>query len=242
MSTLLKKQYKLPVEVYANKDLFGRKVRNYTAKLEGIEADGNTPEEAVQKLTALIGRMQSRVNDMLIVRWRDTIAVVRFDPREMSWFGTYLRTPENPDLVEIEWCYRGHTVDPKQLPESATKGRTERDIIQQMVMQDIIQQGWELGDGFRIPLRTDADKSHPFHPEHVQELARWIEFQLRYRAALDRGLSDVEAHGYAGRNPVFSELWAGEPREELTLIQGMQDVNDVSFSGIRRNPEPVVSA
>jgi hypothetical protein len=67
----------------------------------------------------------------------------------------------------------------------------------------LAQLGWKHGDSDEPPefLTDRADRT---------SFKEWVEFQVRYRVAIDRGMGSNDAHSYALRNPQRAELWTGE--------------------------------
>lgn len=211
----LKKKYSLAIEVRSNKDIFARKIKSYTASLAGLEETRDTPDEAVKALEARIGRMAGRATDLLVVRWRGTILIVRYHADDDEWRVSRVPLYMGEDLY-LEWVCGNYSLTGALRDAAAQVGhRPMRIVIQELVIQDIIKLEYQGADGMRIPCGLPN--------LGTAELAKHIEFQLRYGAAKERGLSDDDAHSYAGRNPARSDLWSHEPREPLVLEQGSSD-------------------
>jgi hypothetical protein len=85
---------------------------------------------------------------------------------------------------------------------ASANDETESDAIRS-ASRHLAQLGWEASDGTEPPafLRDRADR---------REFEVWAEFQLRFRKAKAAGMSDNDAHHWAGRNPSRPELCAQE--------------------------------
>lgn len=59
----------------------------------------------------------------------------------------------------------------------------------------------------QIAWKPGEDMPYIVPNSRMGEFTNWMEFQNRYREAIDKGMSDVDAHSYAGRNPARPELW-----------------------------------
>lgn len=76
---------------------------------------------------------------------------------------------------------------------------THKEAVQ-AATNHLAQMAWVPEDGYTTPV-AGAD---------AREFRSWVEFQLRYREARSRGMSDSDCHSYACRNPARAELWAQE--------------------------------
>ena len=213
---VLKKKYSLAIEVRSNKDMFARKIQSYTASLAGLEETRDTPDEAVKALEARIGKMAGRAEDLLVVRWRGTVLLVRYHADGDEWRVSRLDLGD-PEQVTADWVCGNYTLTTALREYGKIFGhRPMRTLLREIAIKDVIEREYKLTDGMRIPCGLPN--------LGTAELAKHIEFQLRYGAAKGRGLSDDDAHSYAGRNPARSDLWSHEPREPLVLEQGSSDV------------------
>ena len=114
----------------------------------------------------------------------------------------------NPEIVKIgdeigllwatpfSYCYRIITDTKGILFGSFREG--EREGVKQEMRNHLLQLSWKPEYGLNHP---DASK------DELRDLQSWFEFQLRYKAAKSKGMSDNDAHDYAGRNPARCYLW-----------------------------------
>ena len=65
----------------------------------------------------------------------------------------------------------------------------------------LAQLAWRHADGLAVP-RTDEDVEIALDQRQRGEFLSWAGFQLAYRAARERGMSDTEAHQWACHHPV----------------------------------------
>lgn len=76
--------------------------------------------------------------------------------------------------------------------------------VKQSTLLNLAQLGWEPKDGLDAPEFVRGR-------EMVNEFTGWVRFQMRYAFARnEKGLSDFDAHAYAGCDPSRPELWLPE--------------------------------
>lgn len=118
---------------------------------------------------------------------RDMLAG-RYDPTILTYRGqsvVVFRTPAGWDSRTIH-----HTGDGYGQEKVLANGhyKDEKEAIRK-AKSHLAQQTWKHEDGKKVP---------EFIKEvgEIDDYLRWIEFQMRYKAARDKGLSDHEAHMY----------------------------------------------
>ena len=63
----------------------------------------------------------------------------------------------------------------------------------------LAQIAWQPEDGELPPIKLDRSQT--------REFSSWATFQLRYQDGITAGLSQHDAHAYAGKDPSRPELW-----------------------------------
>jgi len=201
----LKKQYGVPCTMTPKRGQRGE-LLHYEATLFNYTGLGRTPDAAVHDLTMQIGRSSRSDQQIFAAQWRNYIFIANYNWEHQQWHVHRLGLHQDPEAFASGWL-SGATTIATELTHPPTK-----DMLADLVRESLIKYGWKPADGLRIPcqLRT----------VNLPELARYLEFQLRYHNARERGLSDTDSRNYAGRNPITPELWVNEPKEELRLVQG----------------------
>lgn len=153
----------------------------------GMEGEGRTLTDAKRDAGAKIERALSGPEgwNPQIVSWRGFAVLVYRTPE--GWHSALII---DAGETRVSICYGSNEGD----KAAALRG----------ARLHVAQCGWTHADGETLwEGLTDREEKR----EHLS----WVRFQIRYRAARARGLSDNDAHSYAGRNPGRADLWAHEP-------------------------------
>jgi len=160
-------------------------MKKITLEYCGWESSGKTVAEAKQTAAREIKAALQGSYDPILMSWRDHTI--------LCW-----RTPHgwNSRIIRDELGIRCNGV----LYGSGYNGQTEHECARQARLQ-LAQLTWKAEDGTEPPQIVQ-------HTGLEKEFASWAEFQYRYQDARKLGMSDDDAHSYAGRNPARPELWA----------------------------------
>jgi hypothetical protein len=161
-----------------------------TLKYYGMEGTGRNVTEAKKNAGHKIEKALSGDYTPLILVWRDHAYLVYRDP-ESGWRSRLIADDESGICAGPVWG----TISPD--------GDDKNKIVADCKLH-LAQLGWEENDGKEPP--TILPNSH--HGDFIE----WAEFQLRYKEARRRGMSDNDAHSYALRNPQRPELWKEEEK------------------------------
>lgn len=156
----------------------------------GVAGSGRNVTEAKRDAGRKIEAALSGSYTPVVVSWRGWAALVYREPG--GWCRALIATPDGVRAGAV-W---------------ASPNESAREEAVAMAQAHVADLGWQPSDGFEPPpFLTD--------PRLVGEFRSKVEFQLRYRAARERGFGDADAHSYAGRDPGRPELWVGEVRKEV---------------------------
>ena len=180
----------IKVNVSKLKDVRGRRILGYRASLADLYADGQTPQEATEKLSAIVHARSTcdRHEDRSIVFgeycahiWRGFYGI---DSRLFHPDGHVSSHSHTGDIYKAERSVRLHIA---QLCYPASNA------------SDVIK-----------AIGTESE-----YDTDIREFTSWCEFQDRYKIATARGMNANDAHSYALRNPARPELWKEETVEYL---------------------------
>lgn len=150
-----------------------------TIKYYGVEGAGRNVTEAKKDAGRKIEASLTGSYTPTIVAWRGNAVLVFREPGG--------------------WCTR-LIADSEGIREGRQYGHPnhsqEKDAIKE-AREHVAQLGWRLGD----------EPPEFLARESVPDFQRWAEFQTRYAEARERGLTDNDAHAYAGRDPARAALW-----------------------------------
>lgn len=151
----------------------------------GMEGAGRTLTEAKTDAGRKIEQALSGYYTPTILSWRDWAILVYRDPLA-SW--------KTAIIVDAETGVRSGRV------WGGGPYATEKEAIRS-AQSHLADLGWHPDDGETPPpFLTDRDL--------ISEFRSKVQFQVRYRTARDRGLSDGDAHAYACRDPRRHDLVA----------------------------------
>lgn len=175
--------------------------KQITMDYYGMSGTGATVKEA--KADASRKLQAAMEGDYLpyLLTLRDEMAIVARDP--VSGWGYRLIHSDRKPVTEC-WLNQGYG--------------DSRDEVMLNCARHLIDNVRQVGDTFdNSPDLTAFIDALPGR-KIATELRRWSasdwarsdEFQTRYRQAVAMGLSSLDCHDYAGRNPMRPELWNEE--------------------------------
>lgn len=147
----------------------------------GMQGTGRNVTTAKKDAGAKITAALSGDYNPAIIECRGTAALIFRTPTGWMW-----RTIVDEDGISHGVVY-------------GNGGYGEKQEVVDTVRYHLAQQAWQPEDGETPALSLDKSQRYEF--------SRWVEFQLRYREAKERGMDSTDCHDYAGRNPARPELW-----------------------------------
>jgi hypothetical protein len=75
---------------------------------------------------------------------------------------------------------------------------TDKEGTIQDCKKHLAQLTWTIEDGLNHPDLTINEN---------KDLSSWFEFQIRYKMATNKGMTDQDSFDYAGKNPARPEIW-----------------------------------
>lgn len=150
----------------------------------GVEASGRNVTDAKREAGRKIEAALEGAYNPKIIAWRGYAALV-------------FRSPEG-------WSYR-LILDPEGIREGTIygggcNGQTEKETIIG-ASRHLADLGWRIEDGESIPSILNGDK------EGISDYVYKTKFRIRYYKARQSGMSETDAHSYAGKDPARPELW-----------------------------------
>ena len=156
----------------------------------GMEGTGRNVTEAKRDAgSKLEAAMRGSYNPVLMSHRGWSILVWR---TPSGWESTITHEPGEFGHVRKEGTLYG-----------GSYGDKTREEVIDYAKEHLAQVSWLPEDGLVPPAFLVKRQS-------VSDFKTWAEFQMRYKAARERGMDDNDAHSYAGRNPGRAELWAHE--------------------------------
>jgi hypothetical protein len=160
-----------------------------TVRLEyyGVEGVGRTVTEAKRDAGRKIEASLAGYYNPELLEWRGWAILLYRTPA--AWHYSIVVEPTAGVRAGVVYGNFRHDRDHKEAKADA--------------LAHLAQLGWTHDDGENSP--------DFLSPPQAREMRSWAQFQLRYKTARDRGLTDQDCHSYAGRDPSRPELWMNEP-------------------------------
>lgn len=145
----------------------------------GYEGEGKTVKEAKLNATKKVQSALKRLEHKpILIKMRNYSAIIY--PAAYGWESKKWKDGEDPDNS-------GTNLNCGDQKETILDCR-----------KHLAQLTWIIEDGLNHPGLTI---------EENKDLVSWFEFQIRYKKAIDQGLTDQDAFDYAGKNPSRPEIW-----------------------------------
>lgn len=169
--------------VEAVKSIFGKR-RGYTAKFGEHESTVQpTKDEAMDEMNMIVERAFCGSYTPEIISYRDNAMIVARHP-VYGWGSRLVERSEDGGIKS------------GAVSLSSSDCHSRNDAVDN-AKYHLAQIGWMPGE----PMPSIVP------PSRSSDFASWMEFQNRYYDARNLGMSDGDAHDYAGRNPARAELW-----------------------------------
>jgi hypothetical protein len=160
--------------------------KKITIEYFGFEGTGSTVKEAKQDAGRKIEALHIGSWTPVLVTWRGHTALLTRDTH--GWTKRFLQ----------------HDGDPLKIGQGSQGFGNDWAGALHSTQRHIVQLGWNVGDPIDIFPDWFTD------PRDRKEAIEYRQWQLNYRELRDRGLSDVDAHRYAGYP---REHWPAGPED-----------------------------
>ena len=160
----------------------------------GMPGSGRNVTEAKRDAGRKLQEAMTGSYNPVLLHWRGYCIFVWRTPN--GWESTVTHDPEGEfGVIRKEGTLYG-----------GTHADCDREEVVRRCWEHLAQLGWKHEDGTNPPPFLKDRRS-------IADFKTWAEFQIRFKAARERGMSDDDAHSYAGRNPARPQLWMHEEKQ-----------------------------
>lgn len=164
-----------------------------TVEYHGVTGVGKNVTEAKRNAGEKIREMIAGNYTPEIIAYRDCAALVWREPD--GWRYRLINLGDGEGLRHgPQYGTLGHWTGADGKSETMSAAR-----------YSLAQCGWSPADGTTMPeiLKNADRRAH-------DEFTSWAQFQVRYALAKARGMTEIDCHDYAGKNPMRPEVWRDE--------------------------------